>query len=786
MLVLDVVIAVQTNLLSLLILAHFLVGALMLTVLRRRPVIGAAVGIVVLGAMAMSVVLRCVGASSPLSESTEWIPELGFGINFSLDGFGVLMALIVSILGAFVLAYSLFYFEHDGTYSRFVGLFMAFAGAMTGVVLAADLFTMFVFWELTSICSFLLIGLNDTSESARKAAVRALLTTGAGGLCLLAAVGGLQVAAGTVSFVELATNSPQGSLVTASAVLILLAAFTKSAQFPFHFWLPGAMAAPTPVSAYLHSATMVKAGVVLLARTSPIFAEIGPWRWWVVLAGGATMILGGVRALGQTDAKLLLAHSTVSQLGLLTILFGVGWGPATYAGVAHLLAHAVFKVGLFLGVGVIDHQIGTRDIRRFGGLRKRMPITVAALVAGALSMAGMIPLFGFATKEKALVALLDAEIGVVGVVALVAVLIGSVFSVAYSVRLIRGLLLPKDNTVEHENASHHESSVVSGFVLSSPVVIAGAVSLVFGLVASTIGKWLVAPGSSLDQTAVSKLALWPGLNTPFVMSVVVLALGATLGMVVPLVQKGSTSSLGEGVFDRLYDATLVGAKRITSVAQSGSLPAYVAVVIAIVGAAVTTSLIAGGDLPTITRFSDSAVQFVVAALTVAFTGGVVMAKLRFTAALLLGGVGFGVAMLFVLHGAPDLALTQLLVETLTIVVFLLVMRRMPREFSPASQWAPRTVRVAAAVFIGITVPLFAANVVSSRTAGSVSEEYISRSLTEAGGRNVVNVILVDFRGFDTMGEITVLALAAMGVANLVRMASRERRSKEKSELVAQQ
>ena len=784
MLVLSSVIAAQTNLLSLLVLAHFLVGALMLTVLRRRPVIGAAFGIVVLGAMAISVVVNGVGASSPHTESTDWIPELGFGINFALDGFGVLMALIVSILGAAVLAYSLFYFEHDGTYSRFVGLFMAFAGAMTGVVLASDLFTMFVFWELTSICSFLLIGLNDTSETARKAAVRALLTTGAGGLCLLAAVGGLQVAAGTVSFAELAANSPQGSLVQASAMLILLAAFTKSAQFPFHFWLPGAMAAPTPVSAYLHSATMVKAGVVLLARTSPIFAEIGPWRWWIVLAGGITMILGGVRALGQTDAKLLLAHSTVSQLGLLTILFGIGWGPATYAGVAHLLAHAVFKVGLFLGVGVIDHNIGTRDIRKFGGLRKTMPVTVAALVASALSMAGMIPLFGFATKEKSLVALLDAEVGGVATVALVAVLIGSIFSVAYSVRLIRGLLLPQDAEHAHESAEHHEASAVSKFVLSSPVVVAGAVSLVFGLLASTVGKWLVAPGSSLDQEAVSKLALWPGLNTPFVMSIVVLAVGATVGMLVPLVQKGSTASIGESVFDRVYDSVIGSAKRVTSVVQSGSLPAYVAVVIAIVGAAITVSLVTGGDLPTITRFSESWVQVVIAALTVAFTLGVVMVRLRFTAALLLGGVGFGVAMLFVLHGAPDLALTQLLVETLTIVVFLLAMRRMPRDFSPSSQWAPRSIRVAAAVFIGIAVPLFAANVVASRTADSVSEEYVARSLTEAGGRNVVNVILVDFRGFDTMGEITVLALAAMGVANLVRMASRERRSKTSERVVS--
>ncbi|NBV82381.1 MAG: Na+/H+ antiporter subunit A, partial [Actinobacteria bacterium] len=344
----------------------------------------------------------------------EWIPLLGFDFSFSLDGFAVVMTLLVSVLGFAVLAYSIGYFEHDATFARFVGLFMAFAGSMTGLVLAADLFTMFVFWELTSICSFLLIGLNDKSESARRSAVRALLTTGAGGLCLLAGVSLLQAEFGTTSFARLAELAPSGTIAQAAAVLLLLGAFTKSAQFPFHFWLPGAMAAPTPVSAYLHSATMVKAGLVLLARTSPIFADQGVWRWWVVVAGVTTMVIGGWQALRQVDAKLLLAHSTVSQLGLLTVLFGIGSPIALYAGVAHLVAHAVFKAGLFLGVGVIDHELGTRDVSRIGAARSSVPLTVWAIAASTVSMAGMIPLLGFVTKEKALVALLDAPLGSVG------------------------------------------------------------------------------------------------------------------------------------------------------------------------------------------------------------------------------------------------------------------------------------------------------------------------------------------------------------------------------------
>jgi multicomponent Na+:H+ antiporter subunit A len=769
-------------LLTLLIVAHFGVGALMLTLLRRRPAVGAVVGLGVFAAFIAAVVVRGIGVKAPVVESTEWIPQLGFGINFALDGFGVVMALIVSVLGAAVLLYSIFYFEHDGTYARFVGLFMAFAGAMTGVVVASDLFTMFVFWELTSVCSFLLIGLNDKSESARTAAIRALLTTGAGGLCFLGAIGTLQVAAGTVSFGELAASAPRGPLVDAAIVLLLLAAFTKSAQFPFHFWLPGAMAAPTPVSAYLHSATMVKAGVVLLARTAPIFSEVGPWRWWVVTAGGITMILGGVRALQQTDAKLLLAHSTVSQLGLLTMLVGIGWGPATYAGVAHLLAHAVFKVGLFLGVGVIDHETGTRDIRNFAGLRNRMPIVVTAIVASALSMAGMIPLFGFVTKEKALVALLDADLGAVAPVALVAVVVGSVFSVAYSVRLIRGVLTPTgaSNHASRpigESSEKHHSSSFARFFLASPVVIAGVVSVAFGIAASTVGKWLVAPGSSLSSDAVSKLVLWPGVNTAFVLSVGVLLVGAVVGFAVPLHRQGSASSLGERAFDAIYAGTLQGAKRITAVAQSGSLPVYAVVIITVIGAAVLTGLVVDQSVTLPQIGSETPLEAVVGGLAIVFACGVALVQYRFTAALLLGGVGFAIAVLFVMRGAPDLALTQLLVETLTIVVFLLAMRQMPRKFSPSSQWAPRLLRLAIATLVGVAVPLFAANVVASRTAESVSGEYLARSLKEAGGRNVVNVILVDFRGFDTMGEITVLALAALGVANLVRMATRERQAK---------
>jgi multicomponent Na+:H+ antiporter subunit A len=587
--------------------------------------------------------------------------------------------------------------------------------------------------------------------------------------------------------------APTGTLIDVAAVLLLFGAFTKSAQFPFHFWLPGAMAAPTPVSAYLHSATMVKAGIVLLARTSPVFADSGVWRWWVVLAGIATMFVGGWSALRQSDAKLLLAHSTVSQLGLLTVLFGIGSPIATYAGVAHLVAHAIFKAGLFLGVGVIDHEIGTRDVSRIGSARSKVPISVAALVACTLSMAGIIPLFGFVTKEKSLVALLDSDLGLVGAIALWGVVAGSVLSVAYSARFLRALVTQRSETVAaapatgahgshdehgaHDSHSEHHTSKFVAFVLGAPVTVAAVVSVAFGLIASQVGKWLIAPSASLDVDAPSKLVLWPGINDALIISVIVIAVGAVVGWRTPLTAKTSAGSRGERAFDSTYDAILSASKRITTVTQPGSLPIYVVVTAVVIAAAAVVALMQDG-IPAFDGFvSDSPLTIAVAFLTALLSVGVAVVSMRFTAAVFLGGVGYGIGVLFLMRGAPDLALTQVLVETLAIVIFLLVMREMPKKFVRASKWPTPLLRVVVSVAVGVLMPLIMLAVHAARTRPSVSDDYLARSVPEAGGANVVNVVLVDFRGFDTLGEITVLAVAALGVVNLVRVAERNRRAR---------
>ena len=757
---------------TLLLAIHALAAALALSVLRRHPRVGAWLGVGVLTAMAVYAVAAGTTAE-PRSESWQWVEALGWGVNLRLDGFAVLMVLIVSVLGAFVLAYATTYFDMDRRFVRFVGIFVLFAGAMNGLVMSADLFTMFVFWEITSVTSFLLIGLNDESATARFAALRALLVTGAGGLCLLAGLSLMQVIAGTTAFADLAANTPAGTIIDVALVLVLVGAFTKSAQFPFHFWLPGAMAAPTPVSAYLHSATMVKAGIVLIARMAPIFGDRTLWQWLIVGAAIATMMIGGTRALAQTDAKLLLAHSTVSQLGMLTILFGIGVPIATYAGVAHLLAHAVFKAGLFLGVGMVDHSFGTRDIAVLSNVGRRLRTAMVMGGLAAASMAGIIPLFGFATKEKSLAALLKSPdyIGTAGTVALMGVVVGSMLTVAYSIRLFVGMFGTKPDVVATE--LHHAPT--PGLWL--PVYVISLASLIFGLWPSAVGRLLDAPAASLDAKSAGELVLWPGVNTAFALSVAIVVIGVVIARLVPLRLIGSRIRLsGEEMFRASYDGLLKFSRVATSRIQTGSLVAYIAVTILVISAVLVVGVLAGFDSDLLDGlvWFDTPAQLVIALSMVVLAFVVVFIEQRFVAALVIGGVGLGCAALFALHGAPDLALTQVLVETMTIVVFLLVLRQVPQRFEAPPRWAPRALRVGIAVAVGAVVAVFAALVSGSSQAPSSGIQYADLSLPEAGGKNIVNVILVDFRGFDTFGEITVLAVAALGVANLVKMARREK------------
>ncbi|MBM3658281.1 MAG: DUF4040 domain-containing protein [Actinobacteria bacterium] len=725
-------------------------------------------------------------------ESLTWVGDLGLTLAFRVDGFGLFMAVIVSGIGLLVFTYSSAYFRgHHGGASRpdvgrIAGLLLAFGASMLGLVLANGFFTLFLFWELTSVTSFLLIGIDDRRVAARAAAQRALLVTGLGGLALLAGLVLLGQQSGTTTLSGLIANPPDGTITTVALVLVLTGAFAKSAQFPFHFWLPGAMAAPTPVSAYLHSATMVKAGIVLIARLAPAFATVGPWRPLVVGAGAASLLLGGFRALREQDAKLALAHGTVSQLGLLVILVGIGEPELTYAGTAMILAHALFKAALFLVVGIVDHQTNTRDMRRLAGLGRLLPGLAVIGGLAALSMAAVIPTFGFVAKEAGLHGLLELEGMGAGTVALVAVVLGSVLTVAYSVRIfdgvfLRGVATSTATGVRMEPAPidparvHHPRPTF----LVSPAVLA-ALSVLFGLAAARVGEVIAEVAGSLDPKSADKhLVLWPGLGPALGISVATWVVGAATAEVLRRRSRGRDPRpvAATRVYAWCFDGLMRGARRVTGVVQSGSLPVYLGVILLTLLAGLGYGAAKGfpdwTDLP----FADSGVEIVLAIATGALALAVIGARRRFTSALLVGGSGYGLALLFLAYGAPDLAVTQFLVETLIIVMFFLVLQHLPDRFRPPPSWAPKALRIGLSVAVGVMVTVFALAVTAGREAPSAGSDYVERSLDEAGGKNVVNVTLVDFRGFDTLGEITVLGVAAIGVVNLVGVARREQRRK---------
>ncbi len=708
-------------------------------------------------------------------QRTAWVPGLGLTLDLRLDALALLLVTLVSGIGTLVFLYCARYFSADQPgVGRFAGVLTAFAGAMLGLVLADDLIALYVFWELTSVTSYLLIGFDDKDAESRRAAQQALLVTALGGLTMLVGFVLLAQAAGTASLSAILADPPLDGSVPVALLLILVGAFTKSAQVPFHPWLSSAMAAPTPVSAYLHAAAMVKAGVYLVARLAPAFAVVGVWRPVVLTVGLATMVIGGWRALRQTDLKRLLAFGTVSQLGFLMVLLGAGTREAALAGAALLLAHGLFKATLFLTVGAVDHATGTRDLRELSGVGRRLPVLATVATLAALSMAGVPPLLGFISKEAAYTAFLHGGGAERAVFA--GLFVGSVLTAAYSARFVWGAFATKQGCPP--TATH---AVPLG--LLAPVVVLGTAGLLLGL-APTLADPLVQAYADSYGTPpeVEHLALWHGLGAALGWSMLTLALGAALFVLrAPLsgLQRGAGRVLGILDADRSYEGTLSLldrlARRVTTVVQTGSLPVYLGTVLLTVvllpGLALLTSTRLTGDL----RGWDRPLQPLVAVVVVVAAGATARAHRRFTAVLTIGAVGYGTAVLFVLQGGPDLALTQFLVETLTLVLFMFVLRRLPANFDRSRMQLSQSVRLAVAAGTGVFVTAAVLVVGQARTAPPASQAYLDRALPDGGGRNVVNVILVDFRGFDTLGEITVLVVAAMGVASLV-LAGRARRS----------
>ncbi len=707
-----------------------------------------------------------------VEEHRSWVGGLGLSLDLRLDGLAATMTLIVSVIGVLVMVYAASYFSDTSRdLGRLSGLLVLFAGSMVGLVQADHLLLIYTCWELTSITSYLLIGNQHTDRNARAAALHALLVTGAGGLAMLGGFVILGQRAGTFRLSEIASGPmPEGGAITAALVLILLGAFTKSAQYPFHAWLPGAMAAPTPVSAYLHSATMVKAGVYLIARLAPIFALVSMWRPAVLTVGLVTMIAGGLRALRQHDLKLLLAFGTVSQLGLMVVLFGAGTEAATTAGCVLIVAHAVFKACLFMVVGIIDHQTGTRDIREIPALTGRWRGTELAALVALASMAGVPLIEGFIAKEEAYAALDDGAFSGSGLV-LALVVAGSMLTVAYSARFYWGAFVaPRRRAVEAAPPPPPSTRFVA------PVVLLAAASLVLGVVPGLLDDVVTTAARSMHAAAeVTHLALWHGLNLPLALSAVTLAGGWVISVLNRRTQRvlaaGRAVPRGEAVYLTLLRLLARTSRRMTAVVQNGSLPVYSGVILATAALLPITVLLLSWDWPGWPRFAELSDLPIAAMLLVAALGAAVVRR-RFSAAIFLGAAGYAMAGLFLVYGAPDLALTQVAVETLSTVAFVLVLRRLPDRFEHQSTSRRRAVRLVVATLVGLMVFVFAIVAGGTRDGTPVSEEMVARSLPDGHGRNVVNVILVDFRGWDTMGEITVLAVASIGAVALARVGRR--------------
>lgn len=708
-------------------------------------------------------------ANAPVREwSHAWLPSMGIELSLRVGGFERLFLLLVSFIGALILIYGGAYLDGDKKVARFFLVVLLFMAAMLGVIAADDLILTFIFWELTSLTSFLLVGYKFYDVAARKAALMALLVTGAGGLALMGGLILLTQITGETRISALAGHSAEiaaSPLFVPALLLVLAGCFTKSAQVPFHFWLPGAMAAPTPVSAYLHSATMVKAGVILLAKLSPALSQNDLWGWIVAPVGALTMITGAAMAVFQTDLKRLLAYSTVSVLGILVMLLGFGDAFSFKTAMFLALVHGFYKGALFMVAGTVDHSTGTRDVNSLSGLRQSMPWLAFAAVAAALSMSGVPPTLGFISKEL----LYEAKLGLPIAHHLVAALGVLANSLGVAVALIVGV---RPFLGTHGSAAVHHRP---GWGMVMPPVLLAALGLSLGLIPGWLDKVWISPAVTAlgMDPKLAKLTLWHGFTPVLAMSVFTLIFGIGIFTI-----RGKLGFAGRAIErihiftpTALYQSGLDGilklAALLTGWIQQGQLRTYVRVTLVAASGLIFYAMAHSvGKFPLTSRvplgFFETAVVLLMSVSAIA----AVRAKSRLAAILSLGGVGYSVAFLFAAYGAPDLAITQLLVETLTVVLFSFVILKLPK-MRDISRKDTRRRDGLVATLAGLAMTCVVWKAVHVQVHNPISPGLVERSATEAFGRNVVNVILVDFRALDTLGEILVLSLACLGVTALL-------------------
>jgi len=716
-----------------------------------------------------------VAAGQVIIASYAWVPSFGVNLSFYVDGLSLVFALLISGIGTLVMVYAGGYLARHPLLGRFYLYLLLFMTAMLGLVLSGNIITMFIFWELTSLSSYLLIGFNHRQAGARASALQALLVTGLGGLALLAGLVLLGQAGGSWELATLLTQSAAiqtSPLYLPMLLLILLGAFTKSAQFPFHIWLPNAMAAPAPVSAYLHSATMVKAGIFLLARFSPILGDTPAWQVSLTTAGAVTMLLGAYLAWQQTDLKRILAYSTISALGTLVLLLGVGTPVAVKAAVVFLIVHSLYKGALFMAAGAIDHETDTREITQLGGLRRAMPLTFVAVGLAALSMAGALPLFvGYIGKKLIYASVLTAPAA--GWLLTGAVLVTNTLTV-----VVAGLVAVRP-FLGRPAATPKPAHEASPSLWLGPLLLAGLGLLLVALL-EFVPDSLLRPFLATSATAIAdelvqvKLAAWSGINAIFWLSLATLLAGVGLyagrnPLRRLLAPANATAAIGP---ERGYNLALDGLRAVaagqTRLLQHGYLRRYLLTIVLAVAGLIGYTLLARYGFNTGSGWSSvSPPEVTVAVVMLLATLAAVVSNSRLATIAALGVIGYGLSLLFVFYDAPDLAMTQLAVETLTVIILALTLYHLPR-FSRLTGTTTRVRDGLVALVAGGLVFLLVLTTLSVPMQSRLTPFFAENSATLAKGRNIVNVILVDFRALDTLGEITVLAVAAIGIYALLK------------------
>ena len=704
-----------------------------------------------------------------------WMPSANLNLDFRLDALAGLFSLIILGVGALVLLYCWGYFDSNPRrLAKFGGELTMFATVMYGLVISDSFLLMYVFWELTSILSYLLVSYYGERASSRRAAIQALMITTFGGLAMLVGINllGFNTGIWRLSQISQFADLENTPAISTAIVLIMLGALTKSAQAPWHFWLPGAMAAPTPVSAYLHSAAMVKAGIYLVARLAPDMAAVNTWHLVVITTGLFTMLLGGWMALKQRDLKLILAYGTVSQLGFITAVIGVGSREATMAGLAITFAHSMFKATLFMIVGAIDHTTGTRDIGELSGLARREPFIAALALVSAASMAGIPPLFGFIAKEAALEAILNEELlhGMPGHLTLVALVVGSILTMAYSLYFLWGAFATKEaHKDQGVSPAVDEMHHIGPRLAISPALLTLA-TIAFGLLPGWLSDAINTYLNVRFPTAESHdLKLWHGITTPLILTAVIVTAGAIVFWQRKLIKRAAFAKPALGDADELWDAILRvlrnASLKLTASTQRGSLSINLAVIFATLMVVPLGAMILGESNDIRMILWDSPWQGMVVCLMCAMAVFATLQRNRLSGVVMVGLTGYAMAFIFALHGAPDLALTQALVETIVMVVFMLVLRKMPTEVEPRTD--DNRLRAWLSIGTGVSVVIVAMTAISARQAQPISTHMPDLAYEIGHGRNTVNVLLVDLRAADTFGEILVLVIAATGVASLI-------------------